>query len=148
METLADSLIDGFILSLSKGTMQSQDFHHIDEVMLQGMPVVLFDRIADQIRCDKVVVDDTRDIYITWRKFPMKYNFMLFSNGIIVAGRMHLANNTLQDFKNLFNENLDAFEKLQKDIVVFDKSNMKLSYSSILGNGYANVANMKCVSVD
>ena len=96
----------------------------------------------------KVVVGDTHDIYITWKKFPMKYNFMLFSNGIIVAGRMHIANNTLQDFKNLFDENLDAFEKLQKDIVVFDKSNMKLSYSSILGNGYANVGNMKCVSVD
>ena len=60
METLADSLIDGFIVSLSKGTMQSQDFHHIDEVMSQGMPVVLFDRIADQIECDKVVVDDTQ----------------------------------------------------------------------------------------
>lgn len=63
METLADSLIDGFILSLSKGTMQSQDFHHIDEVMSQGMPVVLFDRIADQIECDKVVVDDTQGAY-------------------------------------------------------------------------------------
>ena len=63
METLADSLIDGFIVSLSKGTMQSQDFHHIDEVMSQGMPVVLFDRIADQIECDKVVVDDTQGAY-------------------------------------------------------------------------------------
>ena len=63
METLADSLIDGFILSLSKGTMQSQDFHHIDEVMSQGMPVVLFDRIADQIDCDKVVVDDIQGAY-------------------------------------------------------------------------------------
>ena len=63
METLADSLIDGFILSLSKGTMRSQDFHHIDEVMSQGMPVVLFDRIADQIECDKVVVDDSQGAY-------------------------------------------------------------------------------------
>ena len=48
METLADSLIDGFILSLSKGTMQSQDFHHIEEVMSQGMPVVLL--IVPQIK--------------------------------------------------------------------------------------------------
>ena len=63
METLADSLIDGFILSLSKGTMQSQDFHHIEEVMSQGMPVVLFDRTTDQIECDKVVVDDSEGAY-------------------------------------------------------------------------------------
>ena len=31
MQTLADSLIDGFILSLSKETLKKQDYYHINE---------------------------------------------------------------------------------------------------------------------
>ena len=63
METLADGLIDGFILSLSKETLRMQDYHHINEAMGLGMPVVLFDRTVPEIVCDKVVVDDTQGAY-------------------------------------------------------------------------------------
>ncbi len=58
MEMLANGSIDGFIMSLSKETQQKKDFHHITEVINQGMPVVMFDRITDDIQCDKVIVDD------------------------------------------------------------------------------------------
>ena len=58
METLADSLIDGFILSLSKETLKKQDYYHINESINQGMPVVLFDRVVAEIECDKVIVND------------------------------------------------------------------------------------------
>lgn len=63
METLADGLIDGFILSLSKETLRMQDYHHINEAMGLGMPVVLFDRTVPEIACDKVVIDDTQGAY-------------------------------------------------------------------------------------
>ena len=63
METLADSLIDGFILSLSKETLKKQDYYHINESIEQGMAVVLFDRVATEIQCDKVIVDDFRGAY-------------------------------------------------------------------------------------
>lgn len=58
MEMLANGSIDGFIMSLSKETMQKKDFHHITEVINQGMPVVMFDRITNEIFCDKVIIDD------------------------------------------------------------------------------------------
>jgi LacI family transcriptional regulator len=58
METLANGNIDGFIMSLSKETQQKKDFHHIVEVINQGMPVVMFDRITNDILCDKVIIDD------------------------------------------------------------------------------------------
>jgi LacI family transcriptional regulator len=58
METLANGSIDGFILSLSKETMQKQDYHHITETINQGMPVVMFDRVVRDIACDKVIIDD------------------------------------------------------------------------------------------
>ena len=58
MEMLANGSIDGFIMSLSKETQQKKDFHHITEVINQGMPVVMFDRVTDDIQCDKVIIDD------------------------------------------------------------------------------------------
>ena len=63
METLADSLIDGFILSLSKETLKKQDYYHINESINQGMPVVLFDRVVSEIQCDKVIVNDYKGAY-------------------------------------------------------------------------------------
>ena len=59
METLANGSIDGFIISLSKETQQKRDFHHITEVINQGMPVVMFDRVTNAILCDKVIIDDS-----------------------------------------------------------------------------------------
>ncbi|TVZ21348.1 LacI family transcriptional regulator [Dokdonia sp. Hel_I_63] len=58
MELLANGSTDGFILSLSKETMQKDDFRHLTEAIDQGMPVVMFDRVVDEIPCDKVLIDD------------------------------------------------------------------------------------------
>jgi LacI family transcriptional regulator len=58
MDLLANGSIDGFIMSLSKETMEKQDFHHLREVLNQGMPIVMFDRVVEGIACDKIIIDD------------------------------------------------------------------------------------------
>jgi LacI family transcriptional regulator len=58
MEMLANGSIDGFILSISKETLKLQDYHHFTETISQGMPIVMFDRVVSDIKCDKVIVDD------------------------------------------------------------------------------------------
>jgi LacI family transcriptional regulator len=58
MDMLANGSIDGFIMSLSKETMEKQDFHHLREVLNQGMPIVMFDRVVEGIPCDKIIIDD------------------------------------------------------------------------------------------
>lgn len=63
MEMLASGSIDGFIMSLSKETQQKKDFHHITEVINQGMPVVMFDRVTNEILCDKIIIDDVHAAY-------------------------------------------------------------------------------------
>ncbi|UFH35990.1 LacI family DNA-binding transcriptional regulator [Flavobacterium acetivorans] len=63
MEMLANGSIDGFIMSLSKETQFKGDFHHITEVINQGMPVVMFDRVTNEILCDKVIIDDKSAAY-------------------------------------------------------------------------------------
>ncbi|WP_338732757.1 LacI family DNA-binding transcriptional regulator [Mangrovimonas cancribranchiae] len=60
MEMLANGSIDGFILSISKETLLQQDYHHFNETINQGMPIVMFDRVVNDVRCDKVIVDDLK----------------------------------------------------------------------------------------
>ncbi len=58
MELLANGSTDGFIISVAKETQQKGDYHHLQEVIEQGMPLVMFDRVIDGINCDKVIIDD------------------------------------------------------------------------------------------
>ncbi|GAA3774093.1 LacI family DNA-binding transcriptional regulator [Corallibacter vietnamensis] len=60
MEMLANGSIDGFILSISKETLLQQDYHHFYETINQGMPIVMFDRVVNEVNCDKVIVDDLK----------------------------------------------------------------------------------------
>ena len=60
MDMLANGSIDGFILSISKETLLQQDYHHFNETINQGMPIVMFDRVVNEVNCDKVIVDDLK----------------------------------------------------------------------------------------
>jgi len=68
MEMLANGSIDGFILSIAKETLLRQDYHHFKETINQGMPIVMFDRVIDEIECDKVIVDDKKGAKIAVNK--------------------------------------------------------------------------------
>jgi len=58
LDTLANGSIDGFIMSVSKETLSKGDFHHLHETIDQGIPIVMFDRVIEEMDCDKVIVDD------------------------------------------------------------------------------------------
>ena len=58
LEMLSNGTIDGFILSVSEEAQKSHEFNHFKEIINEGTPIVMFDRIADEVECDKVVVDD------------------------------------------------------------------------------------------
>jgi LacI family transcriptional regulator len=58
LDLLSNGTIDGFILSISQEAQKQQSFDHLKEIISDGMPVVMFDRVTDEVDCDKVVVDD------------------------------------------------------------------------------------------
>lgn len=58
MDMLSNGTIDGFILSISEETQKQQEFKHFKEIISEGIPIVMFDRISDEVNCDKVIVDD------------------------------------------------------------------------------------------
>jgi LacI family transcriptional regulator len=58
IEMLSNGIIDGFILSLAEETILKNDFSHLQEMINNNTPIVMFDRVADGIDCDKVITDD------------------------------------------------------------------------------------------
>ncbi|WP_310380932.1 LacI family DNA-binding transcriptional regulator [Flavobacterium sp.] len=58
LEMLSNGTIDGFILSISEEAQKLNEFNHFKEIINNGTPIVMFDRVADEVACDKVIVDD------------------------------------------------------------------------------------------
>lgn len=58
MELLANGSTDGFIISVAKETQQKKDYQHLTNIINQGVPLVMFDRVIEEIKCDKVIIDD------------------------------------------------------------------------------------------
>ena len=57
LKLLVDKNIDGILLSLSDKTIK---YDHIKNIINNGMPVVLFDKISQLIDCSKVIIDDRK----------------------------------------------------------------------------------------
>jgi len=102
MEMLANGSIDGFIMALSGETQQKNDFNHLKEITEQGMPLVLFDRVTDEIQCDKVVINDKEAAYLAVTK-------------LIEAGRKRIALVTTEDFLNVSAKRAEGYNMALKE---------------------------------
>lgn len=60
---LANGSVDGFILCLSQETQIKNEVAHFKKTIAQGLPIVMFDRVAHDVLCDKVIVDDFEAVY-------------------------------------------------------------------------------------
>ncbi|HEY0047249.1 MAG TPA: LacI family DNA-binding transcriptional regulator [Flavobacterium sp.] len=58
LDLLSNGTIDGFILAISEEAQKVGAFGHIKKIITEGTPVVMFDRVTNEVECDKVIVDD------------------------------------------------------------------------------------------
>lgn len=58
LDMLSNGTIDGFILSISEEAQKRNEFGHFKEIINDGTPIVMFDRVSDEVNCDKIIVDD------------------------------------------------------------------------------------------
>lgn len=58
LEVLGNGSVDGFIISIAEETQIKNQTQHIESVLQQDLPIVMFDRVSDAIACDKVIIDD------------------------------------------------------------------------------------------
>ncbi len=60
LEMLIDKRVDGILLALADGTIT---YDHLHAVMEKEIPIVLFDKVSDDVSCSKVTIDNKRAAY-------------------------------------------------------------------------------------
>lgn len=143
METLASGSIDGFIMSLSKETQQKRDFHHIKEVINQGMPVVMFDRVTNDILCDKVIIDDSLSAFNA-TQFLINKGYkkiaLISTVDYVSVGKFRTEGyvNAIENSELTYNENLilkiediNNFEDEIKDLLIKNKPDAVFAVNEI-----------------
>ncbi|MEO1033132.1 MAG: LacI family DNA-binding transcriptional regulator [Bacteroidota bacterium] len=63
MELLKNGTLDGFILSIAEETQAKEQYDHFKNAINEGVPIVMFDRVTEEIDCDKVIVNDLEGAY-------------------------------------------------------------------------------------
>jgi len=58
LELLANGSVDGFIMSIAEETQINNFTDHLDTILKQKIPIVLFDRVSEKVNCDQVIIDD------------------------------------------------------------------------------------------
>ena len=58
LEMLSNGSIDGVILSMAEETEVKNDYKHFKNTINDGIPIVMFDRVAESISCDKIIAND------------------------------------------------------------------------------------------
>ncbi len=85
MSMLTNGSVDGLIVSIARETLQNQNFKHFEAIIKDDFPLVLFDRINDDIECDKVIIDDIGGAFKA-------------TNHLVEIGSKRIALLTTQDF--------------------------------------------------
>ncbi|MBO6879847.1 LacI family DNA-binding transcriptional regulator [Winogradskyella sp.] len=60
IDLLLSKRVDGVLISLANGT---GDFKHLNDLMVQDVPLVMFDKIAKIVNCSKVIINDRKAAY-------------------------------------------------------------------------------------
>ncbi|MEZ4792534.1 MAG: LacI family DNA-binding transcriptional regulator [Gelidibacter sp.] len=156
MQMLANGSIDGFILSIAKETLQQQDYHHFNETISQGMPIVMFDRVVNEINCDKVIIDDLKGSKYAVVKLlenGCKNVAIITTKDYVSVGRLRTQGylEALDDFKMNPNSNLilkvddellseDHLDSLEAEIEQLFKKNKKIDGVFAVNELYAIIA--------
>lgn len=94
-ELLTIRAIDGLIISLSTGT---KDISHLKKLHDQGLPIVFFDRVSNEINTHKVIADNFRGAYDATKH-------------LIGAGYKHIAHITSSANVSITTERRQGYEQ-------------------------------------
>ena len=92
-QLLASRRIEGLIISLSNET---QTYDHLHETIEKGIPIVMFDRVTDEITTHKVVVNDYRGAFLA-------------TEHLILEGYKNIAHLTISKFLSITQKRLNGY---------------------------------------
>ena len=58
IEMLSNGSVDGFIISMSEETELKKEFAHFNDTLAFDLPIVMLDRVANGVQCDKVITNN------------------------------------------------------------------------------------------
>lgn len=64
MDMLANGIVDGIIVSAAKETEEKGNYSHFKDLVYNGIPLVMFDRVINEIKCNKVLTNDIDGGYL------------------------------------------------------------------------------------
>jgi len=85
LDMLANGVVDGIIVSVAKETEKKESYSHFNDLIYNGIPLVMFDRVIDKIKCNKVISDDVNGGFLA-------------TNHLIKTGCNNIALITTPDF--------------------------------------------------
>jgi len=145
---LASRRIDGLLITISNET---RNVNHLNEMIERGIPVVMFDRVSDELKTHKVVVDDYKGAFDA-------------TSHLIEQGYKRIAHLTISKHlpitQNRLNGYMDALKAhkipVKKEWIVycdFDEANMKNEVRKLVSNKtrpnaiFSSVERLSMVSV-
>jgi len=107
IKMLSDGRVDGILISICK---EASNYDHLKETIDRGIPLVFFDRVADELEAGKVITDDFKGGYIAARHLIeqgcKKIYFLSISENLLI-----LQNRVKGFIKALAEENIEDLQK-------------------------------------
>jgi LacI family transcriptional regulator len=121
LEMLSNGTIDGFILSVSEEAQKLHEYDHFSAIINDGTPIVMFDRIAEGIECDKVIVDDFDSAFNSTKRLidlGCKNIALLSSIDNLSVGKLRVDGylKALEDNNIPINENIILRKESEEDL--------------------------------
>ena len=110
-KNLLNKRVDGLIVSLALSTT---DIHHFDPFFERNIPVVFFDRVLNDAKCTKVVIDN----------FKCGYDA---TKHLLKQGYKRIAHITANLTRNVYNDRFEGYKKaLKEKKIPFDEELIKI----------------------
>ncbi len=121
LNMLANGVVDGIIVSVAKETEEKKDYGHFKDLINNGIPLVMFDRVIDKINCNKVLTNDVDGGYLATKHLVnvgCKRIAILTTPNFVTVGNLRLEGykNALANCHIDFDEDLITMIDEEKDI--------------------------------
>lgn len=160
LELLANGSVDGFIMSIAEETQKENKSDHFKDIINQKIPILMFDRVTEDIDCDKVIMNDFQAAYSATTHLIKegRKNIVLINNiDDLSVGKLRSKGcfNAIEDAKhygcNLTELKVPEISELEKEIDLFFKNNKTIdgviSIDNISGVIALNTATKKGYNV-
>lgn len=123
IQTLYNNRVDGVLMSLSKET---KDVSHIEDIIGKGLPIVMFDRVSDELDCSQVTVNDFQGAYNATKHLITKgYKKIAHLAG---PSGLNVTNERLSGYKKALT---DAGLQVDNNLIILDKYREEDSRKSV-----------------